>query len=356
MGTTERQQQSSAAGSGRRICFVLDSAYLAFTGDSMIGGAEVQIRTLGERLITLGHEVWVASGQPFEHPRIGSLTTDRLWNALRTLRPDLVVATVAMRTSVKAAFFCRLLGLDFIYRLATTKESRYRLGTVSGGGPLSRLAVYLMLHYLTPRIWCQHEIQQRNFERRGLGHKTFVAVNLVPDRRLPTGDGDRDTVLWIGRYDANKQPLHFVELARHLPGRRCLMICPGVGDELRAAAAEIENLHIIDYVPPEELAPHYARARVLVSTSVVEGSPNTFIEAACQGTPIFATELDPGGYFERWSHGQVIADRKRLTTEIETLFDDETHFAELSAKARRYFEEIHELERNFDHLRRSLGL
>ena len=68
-----------------RICFVLESAHLAFTGERMIGGAEIQIRTVGERFADLGHEVWVASGHRFEHPRIGSLTTGGLWRGLRSL-------------------------------------------------------------------------------------------------------------------------------------------------------------------------------------------------------------------------------------------------------------------------------
>jgi glycosyltransferase involved in cell wall biosynthesis len=322
----------------------------------MIGGAEIQIRTVGERLAGLGHEVWVASRHRFEHPQIGSLTTARLWRGLRALRPDLVVATVAMRTSIKAAVLCRLLGLGFIYRLATTEESRYRIGSIAGGGPLSRLAMYVMLRYLTTRIWCQHEVQMRNFERRGLGKRAFVAVNLVPDRRRPAAGGVRDTVLWIGRYHANKQPRRFVDLADRLSRRQCLMICPGIPDDFRAEAETRPNLRVVDYLPPEELTPHYARSRVLVSTSDVEGSPHTFIEAACQGTPVFATALDPGGFFERYGYGRVIADPERLAREIDRLFEDDGRFAELSANARRYFEEVHDLERHFGHLQRSLGL
>ncbi len=338
----------------RRLCFVLDSAHLAFTGERMIGGAEVQIRTLGERLAALGHEVWVASRRRFTHSRIRSFSTEHLWRELRAIRPDLVVATVAMKTSVRTAVYCRLLGLDFVYRLAITGESRYRIGTVAGGGPLSRLAMYLMLHHLTTRIWCQHEVQRRNLERRGLGHKSFVAVNLVPDRRPPAAAAPRDTVLWIGRYDATKRPRRFADLARLLPRRQCLMICPGVSAAFRESVAGIPNLRIIDYVAPEELAPYYVRARALVSTSVLEGSPHTFIEAACQGTPILATDLDPGGFLERYGHGRVIGDPAQLAAEIERLFEDAGRFDGLSANARRYFEEVHELERNFPALERSL--
>lgn len=349
----------------RRICFVLETAHQAFTGERMIGGAETQIRTVGECLVERGHGVWVASARPFEHPTIGSLTTDRLWSGLRALRPDLVVATVAMRRTVEAAVVSRLLGLEFVYRVASTEESRYRITKPSGGDPLSRLALYLMLHHLTARIWCQHDEQQRNFEHRRLGHKAFVAFNLVPDRRVPgirdgARDTDprapdpRDTVLWVGRFDVIKGPDLFLDLARRLTERRCLMICPGVTDAFRAAAATLDHVEILDYVPPEELAPHYARARVLVNTSSREGSPNTFIEAACQGTPVVTAGLDPGGFFARFGFGRAAEGIDAMVDAVEALFDDPEHFTDLSTRARRYFEEVHDLDRQFPRLERQL--
>ena len=107
---------------------------------------------------------------------------------------------------------------------------------------------------------------------------------------------------------------------------------------------------MLDYVPQGERAAYYARARVLINTSTTEGLPVTFIVAACQGTPILTSNLDPAGFFERYGHGLVLGEPRHIATKIEELFDNELEIIELSARARRYFEEVHYLGRNLPRL------
>ena len=330
----------------QRICFVLETAHLAFDRRPRVGGAEIQVRIVAEKLAALGHEVYVASGEAFEHPRIRTLDSRRLLRALRRTWPEVVVATVATKTSIKAGLVSRLLGIDFLYRLSHDCESRLEIDRETSGDPLRRLLFRLMLELLTKSIWCQHEGQKANLEARGLAGKLFVAANVSPDRRL-ANPAPRETVLWVGRYFNVKRPGLFVRVARRLPGRRCVMIVPGAPATFRRSLGEVENLDLIDYVPPEELPAHYAAARVLVNTSSSEGLPNTFIEAACQGTPIVAIGVDPGGLFARFGHGQVIADPAAAARRIDELFANAEDFERLSANARRYFEEVHEIERAF---------
>ncbi len=334
----------------RRICFVLESAYTAFDSGPTIGGAEVQVRILAERLATAGFEVYIATAERIDHDRIISLGTGRLLRTLRRLRPAVVVATVATKAMVRAAVACRLLGLAFVYRVANTGESLRGPGHDVGGNPLNRLVFRSTLRYLTPRIWCQHDAQRQNLESQGLGGKSFVAVNLSPDRRRETPAAEKNTVLWVGRYTAAKRPHLFPRIAARLPHRRCLMICPGSPQSFRSAHADLPNLRVLGYVPPEEMAAHFAEARVLVNTSSTEGFPNTFIEAACQGTPIITTVKDPGGYLGRYGHGAVVGDCAEAAATVDNLFDDVATHERWSSNARRYFEETHELERNFPRL------
>ncbi len=344
----------------RRICFVLESAHMAFDHRPMIGGAEMQVRILAEELVARGHEVSIASSEGFEHARIRSLSCRRLWRSWRRQRPQVVVATIATRTSIKTAIVCRLLGLDCVYRLSNTGESEMQIDRDGGRDPLRQQIFYLTLKHLVTKIWCQHTVQQANLARRGLGDKTFVAANLSPDRRLPEEARQtvkretvkretvkRQTVLWIGRFDGVKRPELFPQIARRLPERRCVMIVPGAPPSFRESVADLENLRLIDYVPPEELPAHYARARVLVNTSRSEGLPNTFVEAACQGTPVVATAVDPGGFFARFHHGLVIGDLDPLARKIEQLFTEPDVHAELSRNARHYFEQAHEIDSNW---------
>ncbi len=346
------QDKPPGQGRPRRICFVLESAHMAFDRHPRIGGAEMQVRILAEELAARGHEVSIASRESFEHVGIRSLSSLHLWRSWRLNRPEVVVTTIATRTSVKAAVVCRWLGIDCVYRLSNTGESEMQIDRTGGKAPVRRRVFYLTLRYLVTRIWCQHTVQQANLERRGLGGKTFVAANLAPDRQLP--QTERELVLWIGRYDQIKRPELFPRIARQLPERRCVMIVPGAPSSFRESVAGLENLHLIDYLPPEELPAYYARARVLVNTSRSEGMPNTFVEASCQGTPIVSMTVDPGDFFARFHHGVVIGDLDLLGQKIEELFTTPAVYSELSRNARRYFEQTHELKNNWPGLMQRL--
>jgi glycosyltransferase involved in cell wall biosynthesis len=57
-------------------------------------------------------------------------------------------------------------------------------------------------------------------------------------------------------------------------------------------------------VPPEKIHDYYHRAKGLINTSVYEGFPNTFLEAARYGTPIASLQIDSGRFFDGAEYAQ----------------------------------------------------
>ncbi len=116
----------------------------------------------------------------------------------------------------------------------------------------------------------------------------------------------RPTVCFIGRWHGIKQPEHFLRLAQQFPGVDFIAVggAPelAIDRELRARYAGIANLEmpgIIDQFASGRLSEILGKSWVVVNTSLREGLPTTFIEAAAHRCAILSY-LDPDAFASRF--------------------------------------------------------
>jgi glycosyltransferase involved in cell wall biosynthesis len=117
--------------------------------------------------------------------------------------------------------------------------------------------------------------------------------------RLP----GRPAMLWVGRLDANKDPLTvlrgFERAAASLPEGALTMVfrddalLPEVRSAVASSSAMRTRVHLRGYVPHEALAPLYASADVFVLGSHHEGSGHALIEALSFGVIPVVTDIAP---------------------------------------------------------------
>jgi glycosyltransferase involved in cell wall biosynthesis len=142
-------------------------------------------------------------------------------------------------------------------------------------------------------------------------HRVVPIPSFAETAHLKDARGAAEAFLWFGRSVRAKQPLKYVELARAVPEARFRMIPVPQGgdtrllDELRTAADELPNLELLDPLPHAQAAELVERAVAVVNTSVLEGMPNTFLEAWASGVPVLTLQFDPDGTVER--HGLGIS-------------------------------------------------
>lgn len=114
----------------------------------------------------------------------------------------------------------------------------------------------------------------------------------------------RRTVCWIGRFEAQKDPLLALgvcsELVRSIPELRLILV--GDGSLLEALKADVElreilgNVEFSGSLTRPEVAEIMAESDCLLMTSYYEGSPRVLAEAGGVGLPVVATEgADPDG-------------------------------------------------------------
>ena len=175
------------------------------------------------------------------------------------------------------------------------------------------------------------------------------AVGLPPDmpvleipeastelRPLPRAEAARATgiaadpaLLWVGRLDANKDPLTVLDALDAafplLPRARCWMVYPdsadarGVRRRIDRSPLLRERVTLVGAVAHDRLASDYSAADIFVSGSHHEGSGYALLEAMACGVvpcvtdiPAFRALLGPSG--ARWAPGDAAACARALVT------------------------------------------
>jgi glycosyltransferase involved in cell wall biosynthesis len=116
----------------------------------------------------------------------------------------------------------------------------------------------------------------------------------------------RPTVCFLSRWDRRKRPDLFLALARQFPEVRFLALGESrdkkYGDRLRAQFAGLPNLEMpghLDQFGSSAVSNVLSESWILVNTSVREGLPNAFLEAAAHGCAILSA-VDPDGFASRF--------------------------------------------------------
>jgi glycosyltransferase involved in cell wall biosynthesis len=148
-------------------------------------------------------------------------------------------------------------------------------------------------------------------------------------------------VLWVANLRALKRPELFVELAHRLPRHRFHLVGGPVEGELEvhrallAAAATVPNLTLHGRVGFADTLALFARARMFVSTSLIEGFPNTFLQAWAREVPS-ASFFDPDGVVERERLGTRVDSFDALVAAVDGVLGQPRHLATLAANCGQY--------------------
>ncbi len=339
------------------VCFVAPHAWPVLSRDPrlpVVGGAEVQQAILARLFAENGYRVSMICldfGQPartridgvevhkafrmsegvpvlrFVHPR---LTT--LWRRLSEVDADIYYYRSASMWVGVLAEFCRRRGKRLVYAGASDKDF------VPGIGGQIR---YARDRWLYRRGLAQaHAIVAQNAAQaescRAVHRREAVIIPSCYRPPPPAAPERKDVVLWVGTVYEDKRPELFLELAKRLPERRCVLIGgPRRGAEafyegIRAQAAAVPNVEFTGFLPLEQVEPWFDRARVLVNTSRYEGMPNTFLQAWARGVPTVAT-VEVGAPVHR-----VARELDELAREVQHAFREGPN-----ARCREYFARRH---------------
>lgn len=373
----EKREGAEAADLILRVCFVSPLGHGLYHPESRLpfGGAEVQsFLTAGALAKDARFEVTVLTtverGPSVEHVGAvrlvsrqgrGRLGTARgvgplaycrdywsafreMWAQFQWINADVYVHAGAGVEVGAYALICRLMHRRFIFVVASDADLSERYGMAHG--PLRRL--YPLGIRLADLVICRTEEQrlllQRRFGREGI---VIRSGHPIP----PMVEKPRHTVLWVGRIHPVKQPRVFLDLAARCPEFQFAMV--GMRDQFQMAlwedvearARDLPNLLFQANLSLARVDEVFRSAKVFVNTSLYEGFPNTFVQAAASAIPIVSLSVDPDRVIARQQIG-ICAEGsfESLVTAVHRLCQDERLREDNGRRARVYALEHHNLE------------
>jgi len=349
----------------RKICIVGLDAFGLLSGEGdlkYIGGETVQHVLLARAWRDLGYDVSIIvfddgqgarrvvdgitaiaaqsrngglPGIKFFHPR-----ASKLFSALAAADADVYYQSPAGAFTGITAWFCRMTGRKFIFRVASDSDcekehSRIKLWRDR------KLYEYGLRHADLVAVQTGF---QGNMLRENHGLESDVVNMLVepPRRATPPVKKDID-VLWLGNLRSLKRPEMVLELARQMPDVSFTLAggpCPFPSgytyfDDVKAAAARLPNVSMPGGVRYTESGEWFDRARIFLNTSSIEGFPNTFLQAWIRGVPVVSF-FDPDGLIRRLQLGQVATCLDDMREFIRGLLDVEVYRENIGRRARDF--------------------
>ena len=192
-------------------------------------------------------------------------------------------------------------------------------------------------------------VVRNGFDAEQFASPTPTAVERV---RTELGAAGRPLVLGVFRVGDEKNPHHFVHVARRVLARRpdCVFAVAGDGPMLGDLRRFTEDLggSLVALGRRDDIPALIAAADAMLLCSRVEGLPNVLVEAQALGCPVVAT--DAGGTRETMQPGTTgflrkIGDIDGLTDDILRLLGDPPLRSKVSAEAQAFARGRFPLER-----------
>lgn len=267
---------------------------------------------------------------------------------LREIKPDVVIQHGLTLFSCLLALYCKVLGIKFVFMFAHDLEVVGKYQSTSKKAYL----FHILLKY-SHRLITQNNYQKQTLLRRYKSNSTIIRNGFEIGEKKGDKSGD---ILWVARCEKWKNPKVFIELAERNPEHRFIMICPPAKDEvfhklIEKQSKEIDNLEFITYVPFNKIERYFTRAKLFINTSLHEGFPQTFIQAAAASTPIISLSVNPDNIIDTYDIGFHCAnDFDILNEKINLLTADTRLYRRYSDNAYNYAINHHNIKKTIREL------
>lgn len=262
---------------------------------------------------------------------------------------DIYVVPGNHRMSAVAAYYCQVRKKKFVFLAGSEYDYYPEYKTDPNGrdiyGEAYFLKTYAIEHASVHIVQTQ---RQAAMLEQGYGPDSTVIHNPINLNIVYPRSTAPESILWVGKSDERvKRPSLVLELARRMPNLPFVIIMnqgvPETHEICLKEAGTLPNVTLIERVPFEEIESYYAAARLFVNTSVFEGFPNTFLQAAKYGVPIVSTDVDPNNMLSQHGCGITCGDDfERFVEGVRGLIKDDDLYAKMSAGALNYVRTYHD--------------
>jgi len=251
--------------------------------------------------------------------------------------------------------FVLFAGSDIDFSLKYRPESREVNPCDSQGD----ICYYALMHadLILTQTETQRKLLLKRFGKEGVTLRNPVDLSgSFP--RPPEGVNPGKIALWIGKSDQIKRPEILLQLASVFPEIEFAMVMNRSDPNIFQAVMQNKppNVKVLEWVPLEEGEKLFARAFVLINTSLFEGFPNTFLQAGKYGVPLLSFQVDPEGFIERNACGIVAQGSfDQFAKGFDLIRSDPAGHSRFARNIREYVERNHALEDKIEQLNQLLA-
>ncbi|MGE0090588.1 MAG: glycosyltransferase family 4 protein [Bacteroidales bacterium] len=265
-----------------------------------------------------------------------------LFYVLLRIKPDIIFSHCASRDLFFISFLCRLMRIKNINFLASDTDVEIDKELIKSGLDRRMFRIGLSkTFFIVAQNEKQKKLLKQNYNRDSLIIPTIRNNHL---NNLKQKSLLRNKILWVANFRSLKRPEWFIQLAKQNPLFEFVMVGGPIETELfetcRQNAEKIPNLQFMGALNWQQVNFEFNKANLLVCTSVIEGFPNTFIQAWDNNLPIIST-FDPSNVISKNKLGFVVDTFEQLSSALVEIMSDKELYNLFQKNIKMYFEKEH---------------
>jgi glycosyltransferase involved in cell wall biosynthesis len=333
-----------------------------------IGGANVQMAFWANTFYNQGYKVYALTRsfknngaiihgvQYIWHPVIRYIGKFVNYFTMLTLlfiiRPNLVFTRAKVGQLAFLSFLSKLFNFKLVHMLASDDD----VLVINKIGKTKFQKAIDKIDY----IIAQNQIQKDNY------NQSFKKVNIpiIPNiwnEKIGTSNLNKSyyDFIWVANIGDNKRPLWFVNLAAQLPQFKFGLVGSpfnqSLFNECKSKAAQLTNIEILGYKSLFEVNELVGSSKVLVCTSIIEGFPNTFLQALSVNVPLLST-VDPSDIIKNHQIGSTVEHEEELALKALELMENKEMYDNCKTNIISYFSNTHSPEMNYQIIKKYIGV
>jgi glycosyltransferase involved in cell wall biosynthesis len=265
---------------------------------------------------------------------------------VRKIKADIYVINGATPDTFLQAFYTTVIKSKFVYMTASDVDAdgRYKKMHKEQG------RLYEKGLKMTDLIICQNKSQQNEMEKNYHLKSEFI-TNSIKIPKEPASVDSKKSILWVGTSRPLKQPEVFLRIIEKYSQYHFTMIMPkhdeNKWNEIFEKTKNYSNLEFIERVPFEKIGEYFQKSKLFINTSIYEGFPVTFLQAAVCATPVLTLNVNPDNFLSEHACGYCAqGSEENLMKKVDEFMSDERLWKENSDNIFRFVKENHDIDHN----------
>lgn len=256
---------------------------------------------------------------------------------LMKIRPEIVI----IRGARRGLFYLTVFQIFFKFKLVFfgASDSDFEVGKELISVSKFNVSLYRKGLRKCELIIVQNK-NQETLLKRAYGKNSLVINNIWYNKIQNKDVKPNYDAIWVGNFRKLKRPEYFIQLARQHPQKKFVMIGGSIDaalyNSVKSESANIDNLDFLGTVPFRKTSSYFRESKILICSSLIEGFPNTFIQAFSAGVPIITT-FDPSNIIEENNLGYVVKTQDELSDKFNYLLSDKEYYNIIKRNCIEYF-------------------